>query len=523
MASRNQIAEIPVGRLGLNASADVSNMSVGYLTIARNISFASGALEKESGADKYNDTALDDGSDPVIVRQGHDWWPEFTKQRMIVVLSDGTVRRDEGGGTFPDTIKSSLDDAEAPYFVDGGLEASGQNRKLFLFTGANQVQVLSGDGTSMSDLSSPPADWSSAFPKVGVIHEGRMWGAGNANDPHRLYYTTIDDHEDFTGGGSLSVYPGFGQRITAMASFKGFLIVWKDPRGMYVVDTADGTPSNWRVFQSTDSVGCLSAHLVQHVQDGIAFLDHVANLWFLSAVDATGNVAIERPLPERQIATYVRNNINFGENASKARMAWYPNKMELHIALAGTGSTINNRDIVLDLNGDMPRFRVNERDVMMSLFRRDERGIEKPVFGNDAGFIYLMDRESREKDDAGYEARFRTPPFDFSHADPQLATIDKNAQFLEIAMQPLGDWTLTVDLIWDGAITDTVTFNLGSNQAVLGQFVLGTDELSGEQVANKKARILGSGRRLELDGHNSGKGQNFSLSRFFIHYTPGAP
>ena len=66
--------------------------------------------------------------------------------------------------------------------VEGGAEVAGNNKKLFLFTRINPVQVLSGDGALMVAIALPPLDWTGSFqPGCGFIHQGYLWAAGNAN------------------------------------------------------------------------------------------------------------------------------------------------------------------------------------------------------------------------------------------------------------------------------------------------------------------------------------------------------
>lgn len=524
MAEINRVVELPIGKFGLNPTENIGSLTVGHLVEARNLSFASGAIEKVGGASKYNSSALTDaGSAAVSIRTAFDWWPDFTTQRMIVATSEGKLLRDDGAGSFGTELASGLSDANDPMFVDGGLESAGRDRKLFFFNGSDVVQVLAGDGSTTANISTPPADWSGGNqPLVGVNHEGRIWGAGNANDPHRLYYSTTADHEDFTGtgAGSLSVYPGLGTRIRALVSFKGFLIALKEPRGLFVVDTSDPSDSNWRVFQSTESIGCLSGHLIEHMEDGVAIVDHVGNLWFLSAVDAAGNVAIEPFMREQEIHVYVRENIDFGDKADLARLLWYPRKQELHAPMPTSASSVADRDLIVDMNGERPRFLVNDRDSITHVWTRRDSGLESLVFADDDGFIWLADQEQRDKDGNAYVGEFETPPSDLSELDPELAVSNKNGMFLEVVMRPLGNWDLNVDIIWDGAFLETVSFSVGSDQAALGSFVLGTDALAGNLVQNKKRRIRGSGRRFSIRGRNSGAGENFSISRFFLHYIP---
>src|SRR5690606_9439057 len=100
--------------------------------------------------------------------------------------------------------------------------------RLFLFSAANQVRVLNGTDNSMATLTAVPSDWSGgAFPTFGVLHSGRIFAGGNSSDPHRIYYSTIGNHRDFsgTGAGTLPVYPGEGEAIVGGMSFRGALVL----------------------------------------------------------------------------------------------------------------------------------------------------------------------------------------------------------------------------------------------------------------------------------------------------------
>jgi len=198
-------------------------------------------------------------------------------------------------------------------------------------------------------------------------------------------------------------------------------------------------------------------------------------------------------------------------------------KREVHFGLAGSGSTVNNRRLVVDFNRpDLPRFRFSERDTPESVWlKQDIDNVPRLTIGDDAGFVWNLDQDTRSKDGVGYEGKFESPQVDLSFLDPSLGTKRKEGKFLEIAVEPTGDWDLNVDILWDGAITQTVTFNMGITGATLGTFVLGTDKLAGSISLNRKKRITGGGRRFSIAGRNSGAGEDFSVSKFYLHFLVG--
>ena len=518
---KGQVVELPVGARGLTGTKNMAKVSPEQLLAANNLTFEAGTLQKEGGADKYNSTAIS-GSPSVL--GGHDWHPDTATQRDVVLGDDGILYKGDGTGTITTTLKSGLTvTAETiPIFVEGGKEAAANNRKLFVFTGANVVQVLSADGATTSDISTPPADWSgSNQPFFGLIHEDRLWGGGNLNDPHRLYYGITTDHEDMTGSGSgtISIFPGEGQRLLNAFSYKGLIIAVKDS-GVYAVDTTSPTIANWKVSRISKVIGPAWIGAITPVENDFIFLDQSGSIRLISSIDEFGNVGTQSLGDIDEINTFLRDNLNFSQT-HKWRSIYYSHKREVHFAVTGLGATTNNGRLVVDLNQQAPKFRFSDRDTAISLWLRIEDSIPRLVMGDDVGFVWKMDRETRSKDGSGYEGRFQSSHDDFSRLEQKLGTVRKNGRFLELVVEPKGNWNLNVDIIWDGSKHETVQFNMGTTGAALGSFILGTNKLAGGQVLNKKRRITGGGRRFSIDASNSADAQDFSVARFFLHFAVG--
>lgn len=178
--------------------------------------------------------------------------------------------------------------------------------------------------------------------------------------------------------------------------------------------------------------------------------------------------------------------------------------------------------MVIDLNAQNPRFRFSDRDVNHTLWlRKDTDNVPKLLMGSSGGFVYKLDQTTTNKDSLGYNSTFQSAHIDFSHIDPVLATKEKNGQFLELVVEPTGNWNLAVDIYWDNKYTQTVYFNMGTTGAALGTFVLGTDSLGGDAVLNRKRRIIGGGRRFSIACSNNGANESFSVARFYIHFLVG--
>ena len=523
MAYQGLIAEIPLGVGGLNGSKNQSQIPPEQMILTRNIDLSRGTVTKMGGAAKYNSVAIT-GAPSVL--GGWDWWPIVGTQRMMVLLSDGSYKRDDGAGTFGTTLTSGLLTGGIPVFVEAGKEVAANNRKLFLFSYVNQVQVVSGDGAVANNIGvNKPADWTAPnYPAFGFVHEGRLWGGGNANDPHRLYYSTTGDHENFTGAGSgsISLFPGEGEKLIAATSYKGLIVAWKFPVGIYLIDTSDPTPANWRVSRLTGGIVGVSPLAFFLIHNDIVFLDAAGNFQLLSAVQEFGDAATSSLSQRDQINVFLRESVNFGQ-FSQTMAIYYPAKREAAFLFApGTDSNLSAR-MVIDFNRpDGPRFHFQDRDANRAIWlRKDTNSIARPMIGDYSGFVWHLDQAAKTRDGSAYTSEFQTPHLDFSWLDPKLGTRRKNGQFLELVTEPTGNWNISVDIIWDGVVAQTVSFNMGSSGASLGSFILDTDTLGGDAVLNRKRRIVGSGRRLSLAVRNAGSGEDFSLIRFYLHFTLG--
>lgn len=527
MSFRGQIAEIPLGVDGLTGDKNLSQVTPGSLLVADNLTFRGGTLQKEGGA-----TTLGTVSGTPAIMSGYDWDHDGSTQRTIVFTGTGQLLKDGPAGTFAATnvmVSGLTVTAATPaVFVECGLESAAATdaAHLAMFSHSNVVQIMDADPTSANtgDINTPPADWATSNqPTFGFVHDFRLWGGGNPNDPHRIYGSSNNDHEDFTGDQSrtLSIFPGEGERLIGGASYKGIMVLWKYPRGIYYVDTRD--PTTWTINRVTLQAGLASPLAFDFVDDDIVFVTPDGNIQLLSLVrDAFSNVSNRALSDLRHMDEFIRDNVNFAQ-IKRTRVKYYPAARELHIALPGIGSTNNNLRLVLDLNDrDNPKWRASTRDTPVALWlRKDANSVPRLVHGDDGGIVYLMDQEDRGKAGGGYSGEFQTAHIDLSHIEPRFSTKRKEGRFLEMVVEPKGNWNLNVEVRWDGNSGSTYTFNMGTTGAALGSFVLGTNALAEEQVVSRKRRITGGGRRVSFVGSNNGVGQDFSIANMFLHYQLG--
>lgn len=529
MAYRGITYPIPIGVDGWSANRNQTQIRSTQLIQAQDVTYEFGTLGKEGGASLYTPAPIAGGN---VILAGRDWWPDLNTQRSVVFASDGGVYKDSGSGTYPVTLKSGMNlPTKAPQFVAGGKELQASNRKLFLFTEVNQVQVLSGDGATMANIASPPADWTSFRPVAGCVHLNRLWGAAG----HFVYYSTLTNHEDFTTAGQtgvVSIYPGVGEEVVHIESYKGMLLCFKRPYGIYMLDANDPNVTNWIVTPVSDSQGAAGPGCVVSIDNDILFMDNGGSIGLLSAVTQElpqGTFAVSSLTYAGNVDPYIRDTFNFSR-LSGVQSIYYAAKREVHFAFPVVGSNTNNGRFVVDYNRpDVNRFRYSYRDSCQSLWlRKDTTLVSRPQIGDGAGQVWNLDQPNRDKAGAGYLSKFQTGHEDMAslYVDQpslrRLAGKNKLFHFLELLADPKGNWNISVDVLVDNNFKCTVQFNMGVTGAALDSFILDSDRLAGSTIEKKRRRIIGEGRRISLIGSTNGAGQDFSLAQFLVEFSIGA-
>lgn len=522
MAFRGVSVVLPVGLRGFNGSKNPSKLGPDHLGAAENLDLDGGVLIKDGGALKLNATAL---GAPSKVLAGINWAPTTSLTDDVVALGNGSVLRDQGLGTFPTTLTTGLGISEEPppFFMTAGGEAVGSTRKLFLFSLAHQVQFVSGTAGTMAAITTPPADWATSFPTFGVQHAGRVWGGGNATDPHRMYYSMPSNHVDFTGAGSgtISVFPGEGSAIVGGVSFRGLLIVWKFPVGIYAIDTRDPTIANWSVEVISRAVGGVNAQTIFQIENDILYLDAGGNLHLLSATSDFGDLSTSSITKVDELGAYIRATVSLAA-IKRAVGCWYAAKHKAWIMFPRIGASNNDLRLMVDFADPQagPRFLPTTRDIGVSCWMRpDSNKVSRPTLGDAAGFVRLMDRDARNKDGLAYVTAFDTSDTDFAFSSPELGGLMKQNGFLEVTADLVSSTTIQVLPYWDGLPGEPITFVLGSPDVGLDAFTLDTHALSGSGITTDRKPIPGSGRRLKFTVSHAALNVELRLSEFRVGFS----
>jgi hypothetical protein len=416
------------------------------------------------------------------------------------------------------------------HMVQGGQEESGRNKKLFIFSGSSQIQILEGDGTTTRDISYPSPDWANGnYPTYGIIYAGRLCVFGCPLNPHQTYFSLTTDHENFLGEvnpyppptyiespPTFPIFPGEADRLCTAIVYRGVLFLLKKPFGAYVLDGQDPSVANWQVRKFSDSFGVLSPHSALQIIGDTVIANSSGSYTSLSATDAYSGFNASDILSSSLVEEYVRDVFN-PNGLEKISCLYYPEKKVAYFT--GQSSIDDTRDLmlVLDVKRQVARFSVDTKERANCLaLRRDGQKIQRPIYGDKQGFVWLMDQDGYYKDTAPYVGDFQT-----AYTDLGIGNQNKIFDFLEVNYVATGNNNFFVDVYVDGEIRQTITFNQRYG-AVLDSFILDQDRLVGDAGTSRNRKQLRScfGNRISFRFYNGNFNEGFKIERVIVSFRP---
>lgn len=435
-----------------------------------------------------------------------------------------TVTHIQQGATLLGTITTDT------FMIPGGAEVANNPRRLFIFTGTSQVAMMTGDSSAVTGITKPAADWASTFPTFGVQFNNRLCAAGNSNSPHTLYICRQGDHTDFstsetdgTGAAQYPIFPGEGDGLIGAVVFKGGLLLFKRPFGMYLFQWNGGDindVNNVSISRLSDAFALTSPHAAVQVLDDLLGGASSGSLFSQKATQAYGSLESGDLMLQAQVRNYFRQNFAYG-GLPKMQTIYYPEKVLAMFSGRDNTASPQNRILMYDSAGQSPRISVETKDQPTSMWlRKDTNFVPRPFYGADDGFVYQMDQSAANVNGLPYTGEFQTPFIDFSYLDPKLSEKVKLFEFLAITYQNVGNWSFFADIFVDGAFVQTVKFPMKQSASALDSFVLDKDRLGATNAVLTLRQPLKScaGKTISIRIYNDQLNQTFIVERIIISF-----
>jgi len=509
-----------LGQMGIMTDLPPGDIPSGALIDAKNITLERGIVQKAPGTLIYNTShVLDSGIVAMF-----DWWPSPHLQRLIVATSNGSIYRDIGDRTFTSAtpITTGLGVLTPnTIFIEGGLEAQGEDKKLFFFSnGLRQIKVLAGDGLSFSDIADPAADWTSPnFPTIGLVHRNRLW----AFMEQAAYASDTANHENFLTNNLIQyIYPGEGGKIMGAYVYKGRLFVFKEGGFVYYLDESDSDSSNWYWKKLISNFGLASPNGIFQALDDLIVVNDTGTLTSYAATDAFGDIESADLMRNMQMEGFLRNNFSLS-GLSEAHAIYYAAKKQAFITYRSSYSNSNDMLWVIDVNKQNPSITYWLKGSPQCLaMRKSSHGISRPIYGSLDGYVHQMDYEDRLEGSASFTGSFQTKHEDFRGVDSNMANQQKHFDFLWLEYIAEGNWTVSVDVFIDGVFRETVSVPMQAQGNYLDEFLLDTDYLAQRVTQSNPVPLHGTGRRISFKIYNSGSNQSFQISSVTVGFRVGS-
>lgn len=557
---------IPLGGGGLQTDVPQSRIAPSKLIEARNVTLVNGYCEKAPGSKRWNqinpitgDTYISAG-----IAAFSEYFPSSENQRVIVLGKDGKLYKFNSPFeriqlTAETGSPSTLSLGKQPHIAIGGNEDIGKPKKVFVFPGLSQIQVISDDGTTHRNIQSPAVDWATNYPSFGLVYRSRLWCFGNTNIPDFLYASEEANYENFvepvspttTSPIHFDVFAGEGDGISGAFVFKNRLFVCKRPTGLYQLNDDDINPVNWYFTKVNSDFGLSSSHGIAQIFDDVLLFNTQGSVTVLSAAFQFGDLESSDMFNSNLVERYFRQIIS-GYGIPKTQSLYYPDKKQIYFSIQTKSSNKNNAIVVMDMFGKEVQITLNDKDSPNYFgLIQDDSGIGRPYYCADDGNIYNLDGKNRaaqytvaglyvengywdpgyvvDQSIGGYAYNMvaQTPHLDFGFAEPTLGLKTKRFDFLELTFQPTGDWVVYADIFIDSELKETIEFNLLRDRplaaiippvGVINGFLLDVDRLDSDIPKSVRKPLHGQGRTISVKLRSNGFSQDIKLQSLMVYF-----
>jgi len=484
-------------------TADIS-----HLVNAENIYWEfDGGFRKIPGAKRVNSSQLTESGSAITFMSLFDYWKSgtggtATQKRMAYAGTQ--LWKDDLDGTW-DSLTTGLESGKLGHFTTFN--------DLCIWSSTSTVDVPQSwnqTDAATSNLAGSPPNFSFAVP-----HRGRMWAAGVASVPSRLYYSALDNAEDWTGAGSGSIDIDLndGDNITGAISHKQRLWVFKGPnRGSihYITGSAPtGTDAFARV-PFVREVPLVSQQTIISYLNDIAFIS-TRGIHSLTATEQFGDMKdgflsfpIQGIFSGDRDPTIDVNNLVFSQGVN------HPSRGVLLWAVRQSGQTNNNLVIAYDYRFQPGRFSLLNAYSAASLSMQLYLGQPKLFSGGYDGYALRHDEADRSIVSTAYTARVTTPFI--HHGVPELM---KQTAWLRVGYAPKGTAAITAQWQNDDGTAASTTFTQ-TGGATLDSFVLDTDVLGGSLYFQSFLELPGSYRVQQLEFSQGGLNEDMEIHELAV-------
>ena len=488
-----------------------------FLTEAENVLFElDGGPHKVGGTTRVNSSALESGANVMGV---YDYWKQGVSgapSRRRICHVGAKVLADNDDGNFATELSTGFEIGKIPSYATFD--------DILIYSSDSTTDVpRSWDQSTAQNLAGSPPNF--AF---SAEHRNRLWAAGDALKPSRLYYSANVDPEDWigAGSGSIDISPDDGDIITGIVSHKNELWVFKGPNKGSIHRITGSAPTGGDGFARTTFVKGIGAawhNTIFHFSNDIGFVSQFGSVHSLAATANFGDfseAALSRP-----INIEIRERLNYNK-LREIQAATDQLRGVVYITAAWDGSLNNNNVLAMDYRSapDLIRWsRIPAYEFASISTFVDTNGVRRVLGGDNAGFVRRLNIVDRSLDTVtAITAKVTTP-----HLNYGLPILEKTLEQGSVGIQPKGSFDFTFGWVRDDNAQQTLVLSQGGGDvlapATSNVFTLGTSLLSGARffdVFHEFGEEGGNFRSVAYEFLQSGLNQDFELHSFTVSVTP---
>ena len=501
-------------------TADASGTAqIPFLLKAENCGFElNGAPHKFPGTEKLHTVSL--GSP---IRGIHDYWRMGTAgapEQHRVIVHGTSIADDDGDGVWNGFYGTLASATTVPSFAQ--LDDS-----LIIFDDdiGGAVTPRSWTGAATALITKPVSATTLMF---GETHKNRLFAAGDIANPSRLYWSDFLDFTNWTAvfpadGGFLDINLGDGDQITAIASHKGELIIFKGPNRGSIHRLVGTSSSDFTLspVPFTTGVGAVWQNSLFRFRDDLGFVWSDGTVRSMNATDRYGDYA-EVSL-SKDIDPWIRDNVN----TAALKTAWADTSTTasaVYIAVPTGASTVPNTVLYMDFRFPVPRWshmtNVFPVQSLAEVIDPDDKNKRKMMFGGPDGFVRKHGRSERTVD-ANTAIPMVVDLPHLSYIDPFTM---KSITTATMGVRSEGsNHSATMTIRSDEGWTRDYTVLQGGGDKLDVDFILDSSILGGSLYQERWIENTdGEFRTVQYGFSNAQQGQDLELHSFGVALQPNA-
>lgn len=246
---------------GLNNHADSSRLVPTEMSMTENVRLGPrGEVELRTGYTRRDQNI----PRPVSFMTG--WRSVAGVDYMVTVDSIGQGWYDQWDRTdYEVGLSITLDNTLANY----GVAFAAANDKLYISSKGN-ARVHDFNGVWTSGPGTIP------ICKLMHFRHGRLFTINHLDYPSRIYYSELEDPENFPVANVIDVSPQDGEGVNASAMFGDDIILFKD-HSMWKLSGRE--PNSFNLYRIDNHRGCVSPKAVDQLRGRLIFYDRASGVW----------------------------------------------------------------------------------------------------------------------------------------------------------------------------------------------------------------------------------------------------